>query len=159
MRRGIRLLLLVIIALSWITCATAQSAEHNEILEKEIRRLDSTEAAGLLHKDIALLETIWASDFTVNNPRNRVTHGRNEVVALIRNGIIDYSSFIREIEAILFHGNTVIVMGSETIKPIGKAPFAGQTVRRRFTHFWMMRDGEWRLTARHANVICSDGTQ
>jgi hypothetical protein len=36
-----------------------------------------------------------------------------------------------EIEAILFHDNTVIVMGSGTITPVNKAPFAGQTVRRR----------------------------
>lgn len=40
------------------------------------------------------------------------------------------------------------------IAAVNKAPFAGQTVRRRFTHFWMLRNGEWRLTARHANVVC-----
>ena len=76
------------------------------------------------------------------------------MVALIRNGTIDYSSFARDIETILFHDNVVIVMGSETITPVNKAPFAGQTVRRRFTHFWMRRNGAWRLTARHANVVC-----
>ena len=32
-------------------------------------------------------------------------------MALIRNGSIDYSSFVREIEAVLFRGETVIVMG------------------------------------------------
>ena len=76
-------------------------------------------------------------------------------MALIRNGVIDYSSFARDIETMLFHGETVIVMGSETITPGGRAPLAGQTVHRRFTHFWMKRDGEWRLTARHANAICA----
>ena len=59
----------------------------------------------------------------------------------------------REIETMLFHGDTVIVMGQETVTPVGKAPFAGQTVRRRYTHFWMKRGGDWLLTARHANVI------
>ena len=103
---------------------------------------------------MAVLEKIWAEDFTVNNPRNSISVGRKSVVALIQNGVIDYSSFVREIETILFHGDTVIVMGLETIKPVGKAPFAGQTVRRRFTHFWMKRKGKWLLTARHANVIC-----
>ena len=76
------------------------------------------------------------------------------MVALIRNGTIDYSSFARDIETILFHDNVLIVMGSETITPVNKAPFAGQTVRRRYTHFWMRRNGAWRLTARHANVVC-----
>jgi len=120
----------------------------------EIRRLDRAEAEGLLHRDSTALRMIWASDFTVNNPRNSITRGSEAVVALIRNGTIDYSSFVREIEIVLFHGNTVIVMGSETITPVNKAPFAGQTVHRRFTHFWMRRNGEWRLTARHANVVC-----
>jgi ketosteroid isomerase-like protein len=128
---------------------------NHKAVEGEIRRLDDAEAEGLLHKDIATLETLWAEDFTVNNPRNSISRGRNDVVALIRNGVIDYSSFARDIETMLFHGETVIVMGSETITPGGRAPFAGQTVHRRFTHFWMKRDGEWRLTARHANVICA----
>jgi len=77
-------------------------------------------------------------------------------VALIRNGTIDYSSFVRDVDAVLQHGETVIVMGSETITPVVKAPRAGQTVRRRFTHFWIKTDNAWRLTVRHANVICQD---
>ena len=123
-------------------------------LETLIRRLDRAEAQGLLHRDSIALTRLWARDFTVNNPRNSITRGSDEVVALIRNGTIDYSSFVRDIETMLFHGSTVIVMGSETITPVNKAPFAGQTLRRRFTHVWMHRDGEWRLTARHANVVC-----
>lgn len=133
-----------------------QSAKGNDAVEQEISRLDAAEAAGLLRKDVAALEKLWAEDFTVNNPRNGITDGREAVVALIRNGVIDYASFVRKVETMLFHGDTVITMGLETIKPVGKAPFAGHTVRRRFTHFWMKRDGRWLLTARHANVICQN---
>ena len=133
--------------------ATAQIASQDS-LETLIRRLDRAEAEGLLNRDSVALRRIWAPDFTVNNPRNSITRGNEEVIALIRNGTIDYSSFAREIETILFHGNTIIVMGSEVITPVRKSPFAGQTVRRRFTHFWMLREGQWRLTARHANVVC-----
>jgi len=132
----------------------AQSAKQTNALEQEIRKLDHAEADALLRKDLAVLEKLWAEDFTVNNPRNGISSGRKEVVALIRNGIIDYSSFVREIESMLFHGDTVIVMGLETIKPVGNAAFAGQTVRRRFTHFWMKKNRKWLLTARHANIIC-----
>jgi len=133
--------------------ASAQSSAQDS-LEALIRRLDHAEAQGLLHRDSTALRKLWAHDFTVNNPRDSITRGSEAVVALIRNGTIDYSSFVRDIETILFHGTVVIVMGSETITPVNKAPFAGQTVRRRFTHFWMRRNGEWRLTARHANVVC-----
>jgi ketosteroid isomerase-like protein len=143
----------LVLLLSPSSTLSAQNQAQSSV-EREIRKLDAAEAQGLLHRDSSALRRIWARDFTVNNPRNSITRGSEEVVSLIRNGTIDYSSFVREIETILFHGNTVIIMGSETIKPINKAPFAGQTVQRRFTHFWMKRDGKWRLTARHANVVC-----
>lgn len=146
-----RLLVLVTVVLA--PTATAQTASRAS-LEKLIRRLDRAEADALLNRDSIALRRIWAPDFTVNNPRNSITRGREEVIALIRNGTIDYSSFTREIETILFHGNTIIVMGSEVLTPVGRSPFAGQTVHRRFTHFWMLRDGQWRLTARHANTVC-----
>ena len=131
----------------------AQSSGRDS-LETLIRRLDRAEAQGLLHRDSTALRRLWARDFTVNNPRNSITRGSDQVVGLIRNGTIDYSSFARELETMLFYGSTVIVMGSETLTPVNKAACAGQTVRRRFTHLWMRRDGEWRLTARHANVVC-----
>jgi ketosteroid isomerase-like protein len=156
MLRKPRIFILGLAGFAGFGCASASNADQNEPVEAEIRRLDRAEADGLLNKDVAALERIWAQDFTVNNPRNSITRGRSEVLALIRNGIIDYSSFVREVDAVLRHGETVIVMGSETITPVGKAPRAGQTVRRRFTHFWIKREGEWRLTARHANLICQD---
>ena len=144
----------IAVVLVFYAIAAQGQASARDSLETLIRRLDRAEAQGLLHRDSTALRRIWARDFTVNNPRNSVTRGSEEVIALIRNGTIDYSSFVREIEAILFHDNVVIVMGSETITPVNRAPYAGQKVRRRFTHFWMRRGGEWRLTARHANVIC-----
>ena len=152
--KPILLAAVVIVALTGL--ALGESAKPDAALEQEIRRLDVAEAEGLLHKDVAALEKLWAEDFTVNNPRNGITHGRTEALALFRKGIIDYSSYVREVETVLVHGDTVISMGLETIKPVGNAPFAGQTVRRRFTHIWMKRDGKWLLTARHANVICQN---
>src|SRR4051812_43631747 len=95
----------------------AQSSGRDS-LETLIRRLDRAEAQGLLHRDSTALRRLWARDFTVNNPRNSITRGSEEVVALIRSGTIDYSSFARDIETILFRGSTVILMGSETITPV-----------------------------------------
>ena len=150
------ILLAAVLTLAVPGLVFGQSTGKSEALEEEIRKLDAAEAEALLHKNVAALEKLWAEDFTVNNPRNTISKGRKEVIALIRNGLIDYSSFVREVETMVFHGDTVISMGLETIKAQGKAPFAGQTVRRRFTHFWMKQDGKWLLTARHANVICQN---
>lgn len=151
---------LILLAAIWTLAVPGlvlgQSSAKSDALEQEIRKLDAAEAEALLNKDVAALERLWAEDFTVNNPRNTISKGRKEVIALIRNGLIDYSSFVREVETLSFHGDTVISMGLETVKAVGKAPLAGQTVRRRFTHFWMKKDGKWILTARHANIICQN---
>jgi len=34
---------------------------------------------------------------------------------LLRTGFIDYASYERQVEAVLVHGDTAIVMGSETL--------------------------------------------
>lgn len=80
---------------------------------------------------------------------------RQVVFDLLRQGMIHYSSFEAAIEHIRVDGDITIVMGAETVRPIGKAPLAGQTVKRRFTHVWRKEAGSWRLIARHANVIPS----
>ena len=63
------------------------------------------------------------------------------------------SSYERSIEQVRVDGDIVILMGAETLTPIGKAPQAGQTVRRRFTNIWKKEGDTWRLWARHANLI------
>ena len=62
-------------------------------------------------------------------------------------GIINFSSFERTIKFMR------IAEDFDTLKPIGNAPLAGQTVRRRFTNIWKKEGDTWRLWARHANVI------
>ena len=143
-----------VVMLFVIGLVSGQSAKQNAALEQEIRKLDMAEADAIQRNDFAALNKLLAEDFTVNSPRNEIVKGREEVFALIRNGIINYSSFVREPETMLFHGNTVVVMGMETIKLTGNAPGAGQAVRRRYTNVWMKSKGKWLLTARHANVIC-----
>ncbi len=133
---------------------TGQSAKQNDSLEQQIKKLDFAESDAVLRSDLAALDKLWAEDFTVNSPNNQVVKGKDAVVGLVRAGIIKYSSFVREHESVLLHGNTVTVMGLETVKPIGNAPGAGQTLRRRFTNIWMKRKGQWQLTARHASIIC-----
>ncbi len=145
---------LILLAIIVVFVATGlvfgQSEKKNDTLEQEIRKLDLAEADAILRGDFAALNKLLAEDFTVNNPRNEIAKGREAVFTLIRNGTINYSSFVREPETFLFYKNTVVVMGLETIKPTGTE----QIVRRRYTNIWMKKKGKWLLTARHANVIC-----
>jgi len=147
-------LLIAFITIFATDSASGQSVKKKNALEQEIRKLDLAEADAIKRSDFAALNKLVSEDFTINSPRSQIVSGREEFFALMRNGIINYSSFVREPEAVLIHGNTVVVLGSETIKPTGNAPGAGQTVRRRYTNIWIKRNGKWLLTARQASIIC-----
>lgn len=129
----------------------AQSAKQKAAIEQEIRKLDLAHADAVLRGDSAALDKLWTEDFRVNNPFNEIDKADR-----IRTGVVTYSSFVREPEAILVHGDTVIVMGRETVVPKGTSPEAGKTIKRRYTNIWMKRKGRWRLVARHASVICQN---
>jgi ketosteroid isomerase-like protein len=107
----------------------------------------------VLGQDFPALEAIWSADFMVNTPGNLVSPNRSAVLNVFRQGIAHYSSYEQTIEQIRIEGDLAIVMGGEMVKPIGNAPLAGQTVQRRFTHLWKKENGQWRLTARHANNV------
>ncbi len=141
--------LAVILAVFAPGSASAQSVKQKAQIEQEIRRLDSAHAAAILRGDLAALDKLWTKDFRVNNPFNQIDRADR-----IRSGAVTYSSFIREPETVLVHGDTVIVMGREIVVPKGDSPDAGKTINRRYTNIWMKRSGKWRLVARHASVIC-----
>jgi len=134
-----------------VTKVYGQTDSLKTSIEQEIRRLDSAHADAVLRGDLAAMDTIWTEDFIVNNPFNEIDKADR-----IRSGVVSYSSFLREIEAVRVYENTAIVMGKETVVPKGKSPDAGKTIYRRYTNIWMMREGKWRLIARHASVICNN---
>ena len=143
------ILLAVVLTVIIPNLVGAQSAKQKVALEQEIRRLDLAHADAVLRGDLAAMDKLWTKDFKVNNPFNEIDKADR-----IRTGAVTYSSFIREPETVLIHGDTVIVMGRETVVPKGDSPDAGKTINRRYTNIWMKRSGKWRLIARHASVIC-----
>ncbi len=155
---------LMTILLIFLSCTSGSREEHNkpdfENLEQqvidlitqtetEIRNIEYAEHQAVLNSDTVTLTKIWSPDFMVNAPSNRITLGSQEVIDLVKAGVIKYSSFTREIEEILMKGDIAISMGSEEIVPVD----SGQVIKRRYTNIWMYREGEWKLIARHANVI------
>jgi len=121
--------------------------------EESIRSLENQERVAVLAGDTATLERLWSGTMIVNNPQSSISADRGVVLALVRKGLIRYSSFKRTIEAIRFDGDIAIVMGSEEVVPAGDAPHAGQTVHRRFTNIWKLKGTTWVMIGRHANVI------
>lgn len=143
------ILLAIAITITLAVPASGQSAKQKAAIEQEVRKLDLAHADAVLRGDQVALDKLWTEDFKVNNPFNEIDKADR-----IRSGAVTYSLFVREPESILVHGETVIVMGRETVIPKGNSPDAGKTINRRYTNIWMKRDGKWRLVARHASVIC-----
>lgn len=132
---------------------SGQSGKPLTALEQAIRKLEQAQVDALLRGDVAAMRSNWAKDYVVNNPFNEAVDASK---GPIQAGTLTYASFIRELERVLIHGNTVIVMGRETVVPKGTSADAGKTIHRRFTNIWMKRNGKWLLTARHASVICQN---
>lgn len=121
--------------------------------EAEIRALEERVRLGVLARDTSALREIWAPTFAVNAPANRVAPRRAVVFDLLTQGLIHYTSFETTIEFLQVDGPLAVVMGAEVVRPTGKAPHAGETLRRRYTHVWRKDGGTWLLAARHANII------
>ncbi len=131
----------------------------NDLLREEIRKLEMAHAAAIFNGDAEALDSLMDDDVTVNHPTNRIVKEKKELLDLIRQGIIRYTSFERYPETFLFFKDMVIVMGSEIVVPARGAPNAGISLKRRYTNVWMNQDGKWRLTVRHANNVCPDTSE
>jgi ketosteroid isomerase-like protein len=129
---------------------SAQSEMEKKVIEIEVRKLDSLHAAAVLSGDLNEMDKYWTEDFMVTNPFNEIDNADR-----IRIGTVTYSSFQRICEAVKIYENVAILMGKEIVVPKGKSPDSGKTINRRYTNIWMNLNGQWKLVARHASVICS----
>jgi len=148
MKKSILVTLCLII--SSIMIVSAQSEMEKKVIEIEVRKLDSLHAAAVLSGDLKEMDKYWTEDFMVTNPFNEIDKADR-----IRNGTVTYSSFQRICEAVKIYENVAILMGKEIVVPKGKSPDSGKTINRRYTNIWMNLNGQWKLVARHASVICS----
>lgn len=140
-----------------VICFSLPALSQNEQQkEAEVRAMDLREAQAVLQRDVAALREIWSPVFMVNSPFNAVFIGGQ--VDMVQAGVINYTSFVRNIEHVMVLKDVVITMGSETVVPAGMDPMAGQTVNRRYTNIWIKQQNKWVLIARHAHNICATAT-
>lgn len=138
--------------------ATTPSAEE---AVKTPRIAAALEAAmrfdrAILSKDERTFESMFADDAVVNNPFNRIVTKRDAVNNL-RTGLIDYTSLVRSVEYAALRGeHEVVLMGEETLTPVGNAKFAGKQVRRRTTEIWTDASGSWQLSLRQATIYSAE---
>jgi ketosteroid isomerase-like protein len=106
----------------------------------------------ILARDSKEFADVFADDAVVNNPFNRIAR-KADAVKNLETGLINYTSLHRNIEYAAERGDhEVILMGEEILTPVGKAKFAGETIKRRTTEIWNNASGEWKLAVRQATV-------
>jgi ketosteroid isomerase-like protein len=106
----------------------------------------------ILARDSKEFAAVFDDDAVVNNPFNRIAR-KADAIKNLETGLINYTTLDRSIEYAAERGDQeVILMGEETLTPIGKARFAGETIKRRTTEIWTNVSGEWKLAVRQATV-------
>jgi ketosteroid isomerase-like protein len=130
------------------TAATSEDARA----EAEVRQRSSEEVQAFLRRDPAAMARLWSDDFVVTNPLNRFVT-KQQVLEMVESGVLVITSFDRQTDYVKVYGDTVILVGRETVVWGGKMPNAGQTEQLRFTAIWKNQAGRWQQVARHANVV------
>ena len=100
--------------------------------------------------DADTLTDLWADDFTVNSPLERVNE-KAQVLDLLQAGLIRHTTCECQIEHISRHGDVVVVMGRDRVTD----PPDGHVTRRRYTNVWQLQNGQWRTIARR----CPSGSR
>ena len=115
---------------------------------QRIEAVQDASRAAFLAGDRAALERLWADDLVVNSPAGRVLD-KPTVLDLFAKGVIRHVAYDERIEAIVRHGESVVVMGGDAVVDAADGPH----VERRFTQVWRADGDDWRLVARHANPV------
>lgn len=147
-------ILLIILFLVIYYSANSQTNynQDEQTIIAQIKILEAAQTKAIMESDTITLAKIWAEDFHVNNPSNMVVN-RGQVFQRIKSTFIKYSTYIQEPEYYGVFGDVVVVMGKETVVPIGDNPDKDKTITRRYTDVYKNINGEWKEIARHANII------
>jgi len=153
LKRLLTSLLTAAVALSPVAAQQySVKSKTDQAIEKQIRQLNTDEHDAFMKNDADALAKIWSDDLVVTNPFNQFVT-KQQVLALVKNEVLAFKSYERNIEYVKDYGDTVIVAGSETCVWAGKIPIAGQESKLRFTQVWRKRGGKWQEVARHANIV------
>ena len=110
----------------------------------------------ILTHDATVFGDTFTEDAVINNPFNRIAR-KSDAIDNLLTKMIDYTTLDRSIEYAATRGDhDVVLMGEETLTPVGKARFAGKHVRRRTTEIWTDESGQWKLAIRQATIYSAE---
>src|SRR6476619_6826633 len=133
--------------------ATAEAVKSIETWDQDIRALEEAGRVAFLAADTETLNRMWDDELLVNSPLN-VINDKSRVLELLSTGRIRHTFDDVVIERVQRYDNVVVVMGRDTVD----GPPHGATMDRRFTNIWQLQGGEWKMIARHAQIVAPKPT-
>lgn len=127
------------------------SAQDLAVIKREIGMTSGALGRAIEAKDYSTLERIWAPDFVVNSPENKVLT-REDVFAAIKAGELEYEKYETVVESFTVHGDVVVVMAHENVSA-SAGSHAGKRLVRRSTNIWQKRNQTWVMIARQATIV------
>jgi ketosteroid isomerase-like protein len=140
------------LAFAFLAGQRVGAQNHDVSEEHELIELSKTEVNAFGHKDAETLARIWSNDFVVTNPFNKFLK-KEDVLGMVRSGMLVISPYERAIEYLRIYGDMAIMVGTEQVTWGGRMPNAGKIDQLRFTAVWRKQQGHWQEIARHANVV------
>lgn len=149
-RIGVAVVTVVLaIAAAWTSGALAE--RHAEGPEGVIRTLEQEQCQAALTGDVPTLKRIFADDYQMVNPAGQIS-SREQLLALLSAPTHPYRSATYTTDVVRNLGKVIVTFGREDVVP-NQGAQTGQVVHRRVTQVWVLQQGTWRLSVRHAMVI------
>jgi hypothetical protein len=140
---------MLMIATGWACGALAE--RHAEGPEGIIRTLEQEQCQAALSGDVQTLKRILADDYQMVNPAGQLAT-REQLLALLSGSTHPYRSATYTTDMVRNLGKVIVTFGREDVVP-NQGAQAGQVVHRRVTQVWVLQQGTWRLSVRHAMII------
>ena len=133
--------------------STLVSSDANTI-QKQIATNQLAIESAIHSRDFAALKQYWAPQMVVNGPDNRILT-RDDVLAAMQHGGLNYSSLKGTVETFKIFGDTAVEMGHEDFV-MAAGPSAGKPLQRRYTDVWQRIGEHWFQIARQATILNVD---
>lgn len=145
-------MLFAILVAGGVQAQSSMENTSNAEIEKEILQVEHQRDQALLHRDMAVLDSIQADDLTFVNGRGAVLT-KAQYMDEIRSGRIKFLTFEQGDYRFHIFGDMVVFTARNT----GAVEVHGKIERtpRRFTMVYVKQNGQWKFVAFQATSIAT----
>jgi ketosteroid isomerase-like protein len=115
-----------------------------------LQKAEDTYTAGVLHKDVKLLDSVWADTFVDTDEQGGIAT-KQEQLAKVATSKTQIKSLDVDQERVDWYGDTAVV--TERFKVTYVLDGKEHKETGRATDVWVKQHGEWKCVAAHASTV------